>query len=114
MWPHLANAVLAAWVTAAPATLADGGLLRTQDRIAGPIAAASALIAAWAPTRGVRYIDIAVGGWLVIAPWLLGATAAPTARSMAAGIVMIVLAAVGRHVDGEFGGGWAALWRRDR
>jgi hypothetical protein len=77
----------------------------------GPVGAACALVAAWGTTRGLRHVDVVIGAWFVIAPWVFAAGGAATANSMTVGVAMMVLALAGRRVHGRFDGGWAAVWR---
>lgn len=112
-WAHILIALLAAWLIAAPAALGYGGPLRTNDCVAGPLIAALGFVAAWETTRGARRVNVVLGAWLIVAPWILGAPARATANSMAVGVAVVLLALVGGDVRGRFGGGWAALRRRE-
>ena len=111
-WAHVVIALLAAWLIAAPAALGYGGPVRTNDRVAGPLIAALGFVAAWETTRGARWVNVVLGAWLIVAPWIVAGPARAMANSMAVGVAIVVLALVGSDVHGRFGGGWAALRRR--
>jgi hypothetical protein len=99
------------WLMAAPAVLGYAEPAATSDRIAGPVMAAIAFLAAFAITRGLRWLNLAVGGWLVIAPWLLDSPTAALVSSSLCGVAALVLAPVGHLEQDQYGGGWLALLR---
>lgn len=114
MIAQLAAALVAVWVTAAPAVLGYGGAARMLDVILGPIAASLGLIAAWETTRGLRWGNVAAGAVLVLAPWVLpGAYWAAQISHVLAGALLLGLSLLGGQVRGRYGGGWAALFRPD-
>src|SRR5215207_3520539 len=91
MWPRLVNTLVGLWLMAAPAVLDYAGAARTNDRIVGPLAASFAVIAIWEVTRPLRWANVALGVWLLVAPWLLGADRAPLLNETAAGLVLIAM-----------------------
>ena len=111
MWARLLNAGLGIWLMAAPAVLGYGGDARIVHRILGPIAASAAIIAIWQATRPMRHLNLALGGILLLTPWVLGSSTTATVNSIAVGIAMIGLSRIRGRVDQRLGGGWAALWR---
>lgn len=73
MWAYILNALLGIWLMAAPAALHYAGVASVNDRIVGPVATECAIIAISEVTRPVRWGNVALGLWLVIAPWIYGA-----------------------------------------
>jgi hypothetical protein len=113
MFAQIMLAATGVWLMAAPAVLGYGEPAATSDRIAGPVMAAVAFLAVFSITRGLRWGNLAVGAWLVLAPWLLDFPTDALANSCVCGIAALVLAPVG-HLDQEqYGGGWLALVRGD-
>jgi hypothetical protein len=111
MFAQILLAATGVWLMAAPAVLGYEEPAATSDRIAGPVMAAVAFLAVFSITRGVRWVNLAVGTWLVLAPWLLDFPIDALANSCLCGIAALVLAPVG-HVDQEqYAGGWLALVR---
>lgn len=107
-------AVLAAgiWLMAAPAVLGYAGTLAaTSDRVVGPTVAAIALLAASRILRGLRWLNLLPGLWLVAAPWMLNFTPIALVNSLAVGAAVLLLAPVGRVDQSRYGGGWASLLR---
>lgn len=102
------------WLMLAPAVLGYGDPAATSDRIAGPILAAVAFLATFAITRGLRWLNLPVGVWLVVAPWLLDFSGAAIVSSVVCGLAALVLAPLGSPDQGRYGGGWVALRRTER
>lgn len=112
MYAQLAAFLLGCWLTAAPETLGYPHPARGNDHIAGPVAATAALTAAFQVTRAVRWVNLPVGLWLLLAPWVLGYAAWPERlNSLAVGAGLAGLACVRGPVTERLGGGWAVLWR---
>jgi hypothetical protein len=99
---------------AAPQVLGYGDPARTNDWIVGPVAATFACIALWEATRGVRWWNLPLGAWLVVAPLVLGHPTLPFVQSIAAGVLMMGMSCLGGHTRRSFGGGWQSLWRPEQ
>jgi hypothetical protein len=96
---------------AARAPLGSGGGAAPHDRVAGPLAAALAAVAVAEVTRPVRRANVAVGVWLLVAPWALAyASGAATFNSLCVGALLIAFALVRGRVVNRFGGGWSVVW----
>jgi hypothetical protein len=108
MAARLLAALLGAWLMAAPATLHYAGAAATSDRIAGPLVVGTALPAAWPVLRGLRWMELVAGAWLLVAPWLLASPADATIGSVAVGLVLVALAFAGGETEQRFDGGWRA------
>jgi hypothetical protein len=61
-------------------------------------------------TRLVRWLNLAFGVWLIVAPWVLGHGQPETVNSTLVGLALTGLAWVRGVADESFGGGWRALW----
>lgn len=105
--------VVGLWLMFAPSVLGYGGAAATSDRIAGPVIVATAFLAVFAITRGLRWFNLPVGAWLIFAPWILDFEVQPTVSSMVCGVAALVLAPRGAVDQTRYGGGWLALRRAD-
>jgi hypothetical protein len=72
--------------------------------------ATAGLVAAFAVTRGVRWVNLPIGAWLVLAPWVLGYGTAEAANSTAVGLLVAASACLRGKAEESFGGGWRVLW----
>jgi hypothetical protein len=96
---------------ASPSLLDYGDPARTSDHIAGPLIATFACVAVWEATRGVRWVNVLLGLWLLAAPWLLGYEQSALINSLACGALVVGLSLVHGTARHRLGGGWSALWR---
>jgi hypothetical protein len=97
---------------AAPHVLGYAGVARTNDQIVGPLVATFAFIAVWEVTRGLRWLNLVLGVWLVVAPVLLRYPEATSiVNSLVVGVVVIGLSLARGTTAERFGGGWRSLWR---
>ena len=69
---HLLPALAGIWLMMSPAVLGYADPARANDRIIGPIVASLATIAMWEVSRPLRWVNVVLGAWLLVAPWLLG------------------------------------------
>jgi hypothetical protein len=112
MWAQVINVLLGIWLMASPAFFDFEGTGRTNDLIIGPMAAGFALIALWEVTRAVGKVNVGLGTWLVIAPWILGyGSLVPAINDFVIGIMLSGLAMTRIRTRATFGGGWSSLWR---
>lgn len=114
MWPHVIAAALGFWLMAAPSVLGYRGLAMHNDHIVGPLAATFAITAWWQCTRAVRWVNVILGAWMIVAPWVLGADALPAKLNGAmAGGLLAGFSLIKGRTDKRFAGGWRALFRSE-
>jgi hypothetical protein len=87
---------------------------RTSDRIVGPLVAALAFVALWEVTRPLRWLNLILGAWLLLAPWLLGYDLTPKLNRLVVGAILLALAPVGGKRKQRYGGGWQSLVHRQK
>lgn len=104
---------LGVWLMAAPAVLGYAGVVADLHRIVGPVAASFAFVALWEHMRPLRWVTLALGLPLVVAPWVLGTGPAATANSVVVGLLLGGLAFARGRVEESYGGGWSVLWSGD-
>ncbi|HEX7002808.1 MAG TPA: SPW repeat protein [Trueperaceae bacterium] len=110
MIARLFEAVLGIWLMVAPAVLGYGSVAATSDRIAGPLIASVAIVAAWEIARPLRHLNLLLGLWLLAAPVVLGFGGAAAVDSVLVGIAVAALSRWRGRVESRFGGGWSVLW----
>lgn len=111
MWARLFAVALGGWLVVSPAVLGYSGAAEVNVRALGPIVIGASLVAVWQLMRPLRWVEGAVGAWLLVVPWILvkwyGATA--TANSLAVGLALAGLAFLGGKTTKNFGGGWVSV-----
>ena len=70
-WNLLASALLGVWLMAAPSIFGWNGQAADSTHVAGALVATFAVVAFAEPARIVRFLNVAVAIWLLIAPWVL-------------------------------------------
>lgn len=111
MIPQFALAAVGIWLMAAPAVLDYGHPAAASHRTAGPAMAAIGFLAAFAITRGLRWLNVLTGLWLVTAPWLSTYPTDATVNSVLTGLAALALAPIGRPDQRRYGGGWVTVLR---
>lgn len=83
------------------------GALADSDHVAGCLVITVAVTALAEIARPVRFLNVAIGGWLVAAPFLLdGGGTWGSAFGVAAGLALIALSLPRGKLSGEHYGGW--------
>jgi hypothetical protein len=114
MWSHFLVMLLGLWVMAAPDVLQYEGPERMNHHIVGPLVVSAAVIAMAETTRAVRWVNVVLGGWLMVAPVLLGfAPLHIGVRSSLVGAAILGLSLIEGRRQEQMGGGWPRLWRRE-
>ena len=112
-WWLVVTAGVGVWLMAAPAAFGFVGTpAETSMRIAGPMIVTFSVTAWWQVLRGLRWVNVVVGVWLLVAPLLVGHTVVAVWVSETAGVAVVALSPWKGDITQRFGGGWRALWRR--
>jgi hypothetical protein len=113
IWAQIINALLGVWLMASPGMFDYSGTGRINDLIVGPIVATFAIIAFWEVTRAVGKANVALGAWLVIAPWVLGyeQNVIAAINEFVVGITIVALAMTRTKTGVKLGGGWRSLMK---
>jgi len=91
-WTLLASTLIGFWRMSAPPVFGSTGAVANSDFLAGLLVAVVAVIAMAEVARSLRFVNIAVGLWLIAAPWILGgATTGSAANDVLAGLGPIAL-----------------------
>lgn len=112
MWARFCSVALGVWLMSSPAVLGLSQAAATNNHIVGPLVVTAALVALSEVTKPVRWVNLLLGVWLLLAPWLLsGFTEVARINSLLVGGVLIPLALVPQVGKHEVGGGWRVLWK---
>lgn len=96
---------------ASASVLGYEGAQRTSDVIVGALVTSTAIIALSEVMRPLRWANVAMGGWLLLAPWVLSAPLPAVVSSTISGLVIIGMGLIRGAITTRFGGGWSAVMR---
>jgi uncharacterized membrane protein len=100
----IASAGLGIWLMAAPAVLGTDGLLANSHHVAGALVVTWAVMAFGEIARPVRFLNMLMGLWVAMAPWLIsGASGAIRWTDALVGTLLIVLSLPRGRIDEKFG-----------
>lgn len=103
-WNLLLSAALGLWVMATPAVLGLTGLAANSSYLAGALVVTWAVIAFGEVARPARLLNVAMGLWIIVAPWLLsGATARSRWVDLFVGGLLIALSLRRGRIEERFG-----------
>ena len=101
----VASTLIGFWLMASPAIFGSTGRMADNSHLVGPLVAVAATTAMTEIARPARLINIALGLWLVVAPWVLsGATTGATINSVVTGLAVIALSVPRGAVRDQYGG----------
>lgn len=85
-----------------------------NGHILGPVIITFSIVAIWEATRVVRKWNLPIAVWLLLAPWILGyENTSAIISDMGSGILVLIFSSIRGKVEGNYGGGWSALWKKD-
>jgi hypothetical protein len=110
-WNHGLVALFGLWIMAVPDIMQYEGPERMNDHIVGPLVFSAAVIAISETTRFVRWMNVILGGWLIVAPIVLGYEPLHIGvRSSLLGAAILALSFITRPPKERMGGGWSRVW----
>jgi hypothetical protein len=100
----IVSAALGIWLLAAPAALGVTGRAADSSYLAGALIVTWAVIAFGEIARPIRLLNVPIGLWVAIAPWVL-AGATPTSRwlDLAVGLAIAALSVRRGRIEERFG-----------
>jgi hypothetical protein len=114
MWNQSAVILLGLWIMASSDVMGYEGPERLNNHVIGPLVVSAAIIALAETTRAVRWVNVVLGCWLVLAPVLLHYE--PLHIGVRSGVLGIAIAGLSWFPGGRRstqGGGWSALWKHE-
>jgi uncharacterized membrane protein len=90
----LLSIAIGLWLTFTRLTFGSSGHMADSDHLVGALVVTFAIIAFAEVGRAVRFINIPLGVWLIVAPWLLEGINSPIAvwNGVIAGLLVVALA----------------------
>ena len=102
----LASCAIGVWLTFTRLSFGSSGTMANSDHMMGLLVVTFSIIAFAEVARSVRFLNVPVGLWLIIAPWLINGSASPLASwsSVIAGLLIIGLAVPRGSIKNSYGG----------
>ncbi|MBK5206160.1 MAG: NAD-dependent epimerase/dehydratase family protein [Polaromonas sp.] len=102
----LLSIAIGVWLTFTRISFNSFGAMANSDHLIGALVVTFSIMAFAEVARSVRFINIALGAWLVAAPWLLDGIASPLAtwNGVISGVLLIALALPRGTVKNSYGG----------
>jgi hypothetical protein len=92
-WEDWIGAILGFWLFASPNVIAYGGSAATQNAfLVGVLLLVIAFVEVTIFRAWEEWINVILGAWLVVSPWVLGATAIATTNLVIVGLLVLALA----------------------
>lgn len=103
-WHLLIAAGVGIWLIFAPAVFGTSGRAADSDHLVGALAVTFAVIAMAEVGRTLRFVNVALGAWITLAPWLLtGSVASAKWNDVIAGVALIALSFPRGNVKERYG-----------
>jgi hypothetical protein len=103
-WPLLASTVIGVLLMFTRLLFDTTGSAANSDHIIGSLVVTFSIMAWGEVARPLRFVNIGLGAWLVVAPWLIsGYSAIAAAASILFGIALIMLAVPLGRIASHFG-----------
>jgi hypothetical protein len=112
MWSQILLTLLGLWLMIAPALFDFSKRISDNAHITGPLIASFSIIAIWECTRNVRFLNVPLAAWMLVAPWILHyQNTTATVNDCTVAALIIILSFVKPKRKYRFGGGWPAVWK---
>lgn len=105
-WYLLGAMALGFWMMLSPTVFGTSGLLADSSHLVGALVVSFSVIATGEPARPLRFVNIPLGAWVIVAPWLLGAPMAATVSGGIVGVLLILVSIPRGTIRDEYGGWW--------
>lgn len=103
-WNLAVCACLGLWLMAAPTVLGSTGAAAANDQLLGALVITFAAIGFGEAPRAARLVNVPLGAWLLVAPWIFsGGSTSAQWNDMAIGTAVILLSLRRGRVEGRFG-----------
>jgi hypothetical protein len=93
-WTLLLSIAMGVWLTFTRLTFDNSGAMANSDHLVGLLVVTFSIMALAEVARSVRFLNVAFGAWLIVAPWLLDGVASPLAtwNAVICGALLIAVA----------------------
>ena len=103
-WALLVALALGLWLMLSPTLFGTEAIMADSSHLVGALVVTFAVIAMGEPARAVRFINIPIGAWILVAPWLLpGAPPVAAWNSVIVGALLMLVSIPRGPVKDRYG-----------
>ncbi|HEV7329637.1 MAG TPA: hypothetical protein VGN63_01245 [Flavisolibacter sp.] len=113
MWAQIINIVIGLFLMFAPSIWSFDKATSDHHYIVGPLIITNAIIALWEFNRGIRWLNVLIGAWLLVSPFVLGNKGIVATIDIASAILLILFSLFKGSVQHRYGGGWSSLFQKN-
>ncbi len=114
MWARIVSIGIGIGLMVLPAVWNLPKPIANHEHVIGPVIVSVAVISISESTRSVRYVNVLVGLWLLIAPQIHHHQGTCLVLiEMSCGLLVIGLSLIRGTVNNRFGGGWRSLFTKN-
>ncbi|WP_276255566.1 vitamin K epoxide reductase family protein [Halomontanus rarus] len=104
-WTLLAAMALGVWLMLSPTVFGTTGLMADSSHLVGSLVVSFTVIATGEPARAVRFLNVPLAAWIVVAPWLLaGVPTIAAVNATVAGILVLAASFPRGPIEDRYGG----------
>ncbi len=113
MWAQIINIVIGLFLMAAPSLYTFDKADSNHFYIVGPLVITNAIIALWEFNRGIRWLNMLIGAWLLVSPFVLGSKGSVASISILTALLLILFSIFKGKTKHRYGGGWSSLFEKN-
>ena len=110
-WNLVLSAGFGVWLMLTPSALGLTGAAAHSDHLIGALIVTAAVIALAEVGRAARFINVLLGAWVIVAPWVLGGATGVSRWTDAIAGALVILLSLRRGPVGERYGTWERFIR---
>ncbi|MFC4542540.1 vitamin K epoxide reductase family protein [Halosolutus amylolyticus] len=104
-WTLLAAMALGVWLMLSPTVFGTSGLMADSSHLVGSLIVSFTVIATAEPARSIRFLNVPLAAWIVVAPWLFaGVPMIAAINAVVAGVLVLVLSVPRGPIADRYGG----------
>ena len=113
MWAQIINIIIGLFLMFAPSIWLFDKPTSDHHYIVGPLIITNAIIALWEFNRAIRWLNVLIGAWLLVSPFILGSKGIVAGIDIASGILLVLFSLFKGAVQKRYGGGWSSLFQKN-
>lgn len=113
MWIQVLTIILGLFLMFAPSAWSFDKAASDHHYIIGPLIITTAIIALWEINRGLRWMNVVIGAWMLVSPLVLKSNETVATIDVVCAILLILFSLFKGTVKHRYGGGWSSLIQKN-